>query len=303
MALREERTSCRRLVGDHLAVLFRPAAPRRRAVAVASSGRKTGAPAPLECPSTVTRTSNPSLADLAPDDLSHAAQPEHYPSVPSRAPTSRRPRASRPRPRRRCSICCALLALEQFFRTSPCCRDLRDQDDVGAAGDPRLERDPAAYRPISSRTITRWWLSRRMELVERLGRRVHGGLEPEGHERCIEVVVDGLGTPMTGTPSFERPWPILRTRRRRSPPGLEAELADVVQDRATCLVISLPLTMSYGQRDCHGCGPRIVPPTNRIPWCSRSERPRLGRREQASNPSMIRSPPAYLKIAVFVTAG
>ena len=72
-------------------------------------------------------------------------------------------------------------------------RDLRDQDDVGAAADARVERDPARVAPHhldDHDAVVR--LGGRVEPVDRVGRERHGGVEPEAVGRADDVVVDRL---------------------------------------------------------------------------------------------------------------
>ena len=72
-------------------------------------------------------------------------------------------------------------------------RPLGDQDHVGAAGQPGVERDPAGVPPHhlhDHHAVVR--LGRRVEAVDRIGGDLHGGVEAEGHVRAGEVVVDRL---------------------------------------------------------------------------------------------------------------
>ena len=70
---------------------------------------------------------------------------------------------------------------------------LGDEDHVGAAGEPGVERDPAGvaahhlddHHPVVA-------LGRGVEPVDGLGGDLHGGVEPEGHVGAAEVVVDRL---------------------------------------------------------------------------------------------------------------
>src|ERR1700729_2313385 len=71
---------------------------------------------------------------------------------------------------------------------------LRDQDDVGAAGHSRMQRDPArvpAHHLDDQRPVVAF--RRGVQPVDGLHRDVHGGVEPEGVVGRAQVVVDGLG--------------------------------------------------------------------------------------------------------------
>ena len=72
-------------------------------------------------------------------------------------------------------------------------RNLGDQDDVRAAGDPRVERDPAGVAPHhfqDHHPVVA--LGRRVEAVHGLGRHGHRGLKAERVVGGLEVIVDGL---------------------------------------------------------------------------------------------------------------
>ena len=72
-------------------------------------------------------------------------------------------------------------------------RPLGDQDHVGAAGQPGVQRDPARvaahhlddHHPVVA-------LGGRVQPVDRVGRDLHGGVEAERHVGAAEVVVDRL---------------------------------------------------------------------------------------------------------------
>ena len=72
-------------------------------------------------------------------------------------------------------------------------RPLGDQDHVGAAGEPGVERDPArvaAHHLDDHHAVVA--LGRRVQAVDRVGGDLHGGVEAEGHVGAAEVVVDRL---------------------------------------------------------------------------------------------------------------
>ena len=72
-------------------------------------------------------------------------------------------------------------------------RNLGNQHDVGAAGDARVERDPArvaAHHLDDHDAVVR--LGGRVQPIDRLGRERHRRVEPERHRRLGDVVVDGL---------------------------------------------------------------------------------------------------------------
>ena len=73
-------------------------------------------------------------------------------------------------------------------------RDLRDQDDVGAAGDARVERDPAgvaAHHLDDHDPVVRFGGG--VQAIDRVGGEAHRGVEAERVRRLDDVVVDGLG--------------------------------------------------------------------------------------------------------------
>ena len=89
----------------------------------------------------------------------------------------------------------ALVALLDFFgKLIHIVGDLRDEDDVRAAGDARVQRQPAYLvahdlhdedAPVGG--------GGGVDAVDGLGSHVHRALEAEGHVRAPQVVVDGLG--------------------------------------------------------------------------------------------------------------
>jgi hypothetical protein len=73
-------------------------------------------------------------------------------------------------------------------------RNFRDQDDVGAAGEPAVECDPAGVTTHDLRhhhALVAF--GRRVQPVERLGRRAHRRIEAERPLGAADVVVDRLG--------------------------------------------------------------------------------------------------------------
>ena len=72
--------------------------------------------------------------------------------------------------------------------------DLGDEDDVRAAGDARVQRQPADLWPMISTMKTRLCEAAvGVDIIDGLGGDVHGALEAEGHVGAVDVVVDGLG--------------------------------------------------------------------------------------------------------------
>ena len=72
--------------------------------------------------------------------------------------------------------------------------DLGDEDDVRAAGDARVQRQPAdlvAHDLDDEDTVVRGGGG--VDVVDSFGGDVHGALEAEGHVGAVDVVVDGLG--------------------------------------------------------------------------------------------------------------
>ena len=72
-------------------------------------------------------------------------------------------------------------------------RALGDEDRVGAAGHPRVDRDPAgvaAHDLDDDHAVVR--LGRRVQAVDRVGRDLHRGVEAERVVGAVEVVVDRL---------------------------------------------------------------------------------------------------------------
>ena len=72
--------------------------------------------------------------------------------------------------------------------------DFRDQDDVGAAGDAAVERDPAG---VAAHDLQHHdalvAVGGGVQPVEGVHHRGDGRIEAEGHGRGLKVVVDGLG--------------------------------------------------------------------------------------------------------------
>ena len=72
-------------------------------------------------------------------------------------------------------------------------RNLRDQDRVGAAGHAGVQRDPpgvAAHHLDDHDALVRF--GRRVQAIDRVGREVDGGVEPEAVRGADDVVVDRL---------------------------------------------------------------------------------------------------------------
>src|SRR5262245_39549447 len=82
-------------------------------------------------------------------------------------------------------------------------RNLRDQNHVGAARDPRIERDPSGIAPHhldDHHALVR--SRRRVQLVDGVGRGRHRRAEAEGHLGRHQVVVNRLGHADYGNPLF-----------------------------------------------------------------------------------------------------
>jgi hypothetical protein len=94
---------------------------------------------------------------------------------------------------------------------------LREQDRVGASGDPREERDPPGapthhldqHEPVVA-------LRGRVETVDRVGRDLNRRGEPDAGVGAGQIVVVVLGIPTTGTPPRTSARPLLSSPHRRS---------------------------------------------------------------------------------------
>ena len=139
-------------------------------------------------------------------------------------------------------------------------RLLGDQDHVGAAGEPGVERDPAGvaahhldhHHPVVG-------LGRGVQAVDRLGRDVQRGVEAEGDVGGAEVVVDRLRHPehvdaVLGVQPVRarRACPRRRSRSARRGPALS---------RFSRSARPRPRALKGFVREV----PRIVPPRGRIP--------------------------------------
>src|ERR1043166_3260360 len=84
--------------------------------------------------------------------------------------------------------------------------DFGNQDDVGASGEPAVQRDPARVPPHELNdedpVVA---LGGAVDLVERVGRRADRGVEAEGGFGAGHVVVNGLGHADDGDPLAEEP--------------------------------------------------------------------------------------------------
>ena len=108
-------------------------------------------------------------------------------------------------------------------------RDLGDEDDVGAAREPRGAGDPAgvaAHHLQHHHAIVA--LGRRVQAIERVGRAGHRGVEAEGRQRRGEIVVDRLGDADDGDASFEE---LLRDRERAVPADADERTQAEALDR------------------------------------------------------------------------
>ena len=144
-------------------------------------------------------------------------------------------------------------------------RDLGDEDDVGAARDAAVERDPAGepphhldhhHAPVA--------LGRRVQPVDGHRHAVDGGGEPEGEDGAADVVVDRLGHADDGDPV---PVHLLGDRERAvtadDHQGVEAErlhaLARGVEQLRRAGRRSAPYPVLAEKRP-RLAVPRIVPP-------------------------------------------
>src|ERR1043166_6303719 len=88
----------------------------------------------------------------------------------------------------------ARLALfENFANLGQRHRELRQEYEIGPAGNTGLPRDPAglaAHQLDQEYATVR--LGRRVQAVERFGRNVDGGVEPERLIRSVDVIVNRL---------------------------------------------------------------------------------------------------------------
>ena len=115
-------------------------------------------------------------------------------------------------------------------------RALGDEDDIGAARDPRVRGDPArvaAHDLDDDHAVVR--LGRRVQAVDRVGRDLHRGVEAErevGPARSLSIV---FGTPTTGTPSRRQPPRDARAcPRRRSGSARRCARASSVARTTPC---------------------------------------------------------------------
>ena len=142
-------------------------------------------------------------------------------------------------------------------------RLLGDQDHVGAAGDPGVQRDPAgvpAHHLDDHDAVVR--LGRRVQAVDRLGRDRDGGVEPERVVGAVEVVVDRLRHADDGEAVLR--WSRAATPSVSSPPI--ATSASSPSRSKVASTFSTPPSTLYGFVR---VVPRIVPPRGRIPETSR----------------------------------
>ena len=115
-------------------------------------------------------------------------------------------------PRRARSIRCSAIDLGVVG-------DFRDEDHVAAAGDARVEREPAglvSHDLDHHDAVVR--MGRRVQPVDGLGRDVDRGVETEADVRLVEVVVDGLGQADAVEAELGElvaPWSACRCRRGR----------------------------------------------------------------------------------------
>ena len=165
-------------------------------------------------------------------------------------------------------------------------RPLGDQDHVAAAGDPRVERDPAGvaahhldhHHPVVG-------LGRRVQAVDRLGRDLQRGVEAEGDVGGADVVVDRLRHPehvdaVLGVQAVRR---ARGCPRRRSRSGRRARGRSKVSRDP----LAAPSSRLNGfVREV----PRIVPPRGRIPRVdsivSSSASPSSGPRQPSRKPTI-----------------
>ena len=84
-------------------------------------------------------------------------------------------------------------------------RDLRDQDHVGSAGNPRVQSDPARIAAHDLQHHDAVVAFRRgVQAVQGIGGAGHRRVEAEGHHGPFEIVVDGLGHAHQGHASLEQ---------------------------------------------------------------------------------------------------
>ena len=122
-------------------------------------------------------------------------------------------------------------------------RALRDEDHVGAAGEARVQRDPArvaAHHLDDQRPVMA--LGRGVQPVDRLHGDVHRRIEAEGEVGRAEVVVDRLGHPDDGnallaepgaTPSVSSP-PMAMSASTPRPARLSLIRSTPVRPRPSC---------------------------------------------------------------------
>ena len=144
-------------------------------------------------------------------------------------------------------------------------RDLRDEDDVGAARDAGVDGDPSGIPAHDLQDHYPLMAFRgRVQAVERVGRAGDGGVEPEGHDRGGEIVVDGLGDGHDGEAvgvqlfgDAERPVAADRDERREAQ-RVEPALGLVEQRRGQCP--APPPCPTFAVNLPRFAVPRIVPP-------------------------------------------
>ncbi len=126
-------------------------------------------------------------------------------------------------------------------------RNLRDEDDISAAGNARMQGNPAgvsAHHLHDHHAMVR--AGRSVNLVDGLGRRRHGRIEAERDIRAVQVVVDGLRHAHNRQPLLRQPG---RHRHRAVTPDANQGLDLPLREHPQAIVRNVPVLEPAALRD------------------------------------------------------